>query len=227
MTFAEDFKPDTWVNIGDLGHFAGISHWNTKKYHLRLKYPIKADLDGMFGHHRDCRKIVGEGRIITLGGNHDDIEEGWPKYWLDDHPEMQGYFDYHKDIGITDFGVEYVSVRKQPFKLGKMRFIHGHYTNKYHTDRHARAYSHNLIYGHVHDFQSITPEDKDPTRRYMVWSMGHLMDEAQADFLRSRPTNWCLGFGAFYLDEESGYFQLIPIPIPAYRLVWDGKVYKN
>lgn len=223
MQFAEDFKPDIFVNGGDLGHFAGISHWNKKKIKLRNDYPIKIDLDLCREHHRRQREINPNAIIYTLDGNH----EYWINDWLLEHPEMEGMFDYRQMMGITEFGIKYIKPEQQPISIGKLRFAHGWYTNKYHAQKHAQAIHHNLVYGHAHDVQSFTPDNIEPNHRFMAWSLGHLSDERKADYLRCRPTNWMLAFGVFYVNTETGGFTMLPIPLPNYEFIFNGKGYKG
>jgi hypothetical protein len=185
MDFTQEFKPDIIVNLGDLGHFAGVSHWNKQRYKIRHDYPIKADLDLCYQHHHDLRKINPEADIYTLGGNHD---QEWIEQWLDDHPEMDGYFDYERDMGFQEFGIKHIKRAQQPLNIGKLRFIHGWFINLHHAKKHAEHIHNNICYGHAHDFQSFTPKNIDPHRRFMSWCLGHLSDEKKADYLRFRPT---------------------------------------
>lgn len=224
MEFVSDFKPDITVNLGDIGNFAGCSHWNTNKFHRRTEYPIKADFDGSYDHHRDLRKINPDMDIYSLAGNHDD----WVQAYVDSHPELKGYVDFERDMGFTGFDVKYIPTDKQPLKIGKLNFIHGWWYNKHHAMKHSQAVHHNIIYGHTHTFQSFTPDNVEPSRRFMAWSMGHLSDEKimGRDYLNYRPTGWMLGFGVFWLDTTTGNFTLCPIPLPNYTFCFDGRVYK-
>lgn len=222
MQFAEDFKPDIFVNGGDLGHFGGVSHWNKTKYKLRQDYPVKVDLDCCYAHHKKQREINPDAEIYTLEGNHEE----WIDYYLDDHPEMVGYFDYKKDMGFKEFNVKYVSQKAQPLKIGKIRFIHGWFAGIHHAKKHAEHIHNNVVYGHAHDMQSHTPKNIDSHRRFMSWCVGHLSDESKAEYLRNRPTNWMLGFAVFYVDTQTGAFTLLPIPMPNYQFMFGGKLYK-
>jgi len=222
IQFTKEFKPDIVVNMGDLGHFSGVSHWNKRRYKLREDYPIKVDLDYCYRHHEILREINPKADIYSLGGNHD---EEWPEQWLEDHPEMRGYFDFRKDMGFDKFNVKFIPESKQPLQLGKMRFVHGWFTGIHHAKKHAEHIHNNIIYAHAHDMQSFTPKNINPQHRFMSWCMGHLSDERKAEYLRFKPTNWMLGFGVFYLNTKTGSFTLYSIPLPNYRFIWNGVQY--
>lgn len=224
MKCAKDIKPDIFVNLGDLGHFEGISHWNKKRYKLRADYPIKVDLDMCYQHHKDLRAINPNADIYSLGGNHD---EHWPERWLEDHPELKGYFDFKKDMGFDDFNVEFIPESKQPLVIGKLRFVHGWFISGNHSKKHAEHIHHNIVYGHAHDFQAFTPKNVDPQHRFVAVCLGHLSDEKKADYLRSRPSNWMLAFGIFYVDAKTGDFSLYPVLLPNYKFFWNGVQYKG
>jgi hypothetical protein len=224
MQFAEDFKPEIIVNLGDIGNFAGISHWNVNRFKSRMEYPIKRDFDGAKDHHKRLREIVPETSIYSLDGNHDD----WVQDYLDLHPELEGYVDYNKGMAYAEFNVKRIPRDRQPLKIGKLQFIHGWYLNKYHTFKTSQTTHHNIVYAHTHTFQSFTPDNIEPDRRFMAWSIGHLSDEKimARDYLRDRPTNWMLGFAIFWMDMETGDFTLFPIALPNYRFAYNGKMYK-
>jgi len=224
MDFCESFKPDIFVNLGDLGHFNGISHYNKKRIQLRNDYPIKTDFDFIREHHHRQRAMNPKAEIYTLGGNHD---ETWMKRWIEEHPEMKGYIDIHKDMGVMDYNIKYISVEKQPLVLGKMNFIHGWFTNVHHSKKTAELANRNVVYAHSHDYQSFTPPAFYSSDRKIAWCMGHLSDESKADYLQHRPTNWMLMFGVFFLNEDTGEFTLYPIPLPNYKFIWtDGVEWK-
>lgn len=222
MLFAEEIKPKKQVNIGDIGHFAGISHWNTNRYKMRANYPVIRDFLEVNAHLTWQRQLSPNSEIYYLEGNH----EYWINDYLEAHPELEGLMDIDRDLGIAKNKVIRVSYQNQPLQIGKIRFIHGWYTNKYHAFKHSQNIHHNVVYGHAHDMQSFTPNNIEPSQRFMAWSIGHLSDESKADYLRFRPTNWMLGFGIFYLDSETGDFTLVPIAITNGQFFWNGKRYK-
>ena len=222
MMFDEEIKPQIKVNLGDLGHFGGISHWNSNRYAQRKKYPVKDDIDGVRDHHTRQRLSNPKAEIYTLEGNHED----WIYDYIENHPELEGWIDIDRDLGFTDNKIIRVPRECQPLQIGKLRFIHGWYYNKYHSYKTSSQIHHNVVYGHAHDIQSFTPDNIEPSQRFMAWSIGHLSDESKADYLRNKPTNWMLGFGIFYTDTDTGEFTLIPIAMPNGCFYWNGKRYK-
>jgi hypothetical protein len=222
--FAYYFKPDLFVNLGYICHFNGISHWNGSRIKVRVEYPIKKEFDLAYNHHKIQREVNKKAKIYSLGGNHDQT---WLESYLDSNPELVGYIDFKKSMGITDFDVNYIPIEKQPLKLGKLNFIHGWYCNIHHSKKTAELANRSIIYGHTHDYQSCTSQNLYSSDRKISVSLGHLSDESKASYLRKRPTNWLLMFGIFYLNSEDGSFTVYPIPIPKYKFYWEGKKFEG
>jgi len=224
MTACEDFKPSFMLNIGDLGNYAGISHWNKENHEDRRENPLERDLRGVYEHHEHQRRIVGDkGEIYSLDGNHED----WVKKFLRKEPQFNGFINLDRDAGYEKFHVKRIPTEKQPFKLGKLNFIHGWFTNKYHANKTGERIHHNVIYGHTHDVQEVTPANIDQKHRFTCQSIGHLSDEKvmREQYLRHRPTNWMLAFGVLNMDE-TGLFTFNIIKLPTYKFIFNGKVYK-
>jgi len=225
MKYVEDFKPEVVVNLGDLGDFAGVGHWNRQRYKMRKNYPVKRDLDMCYAHHKRLRDISPDADIYTLGGNHD---QEWPERYIEDHPEMEGYFDFERDMGFKDFNINYIKRENQPLKIGKVRFVHGWFTGIHHAKKHAEHIHNNIVYGHAHDVQMFTPKNYDPQHRFTSMCIGHLMEEKKAEFLKDQPTNWMLAFAHGYIDKATGDFDLWIVQLPNYRFHGlDGKLYKG
>jgi len=224
MQASADLKPDFFINIGDVGSYEGISHWNEHSHEDRKENPIAKDIEGVYNHHKQQREIVGEkGEIISLDGNHED----WVKKFLRKHPEFNGFINLNRDCGYDEFHVKRIPTEKQPYKIGKLNLVHGWFTNKYHANKTAERIHGNVIYGHTHDVQEVTPSNIDQRNRYTCQSIGHLCDEKimRERYLRHRPTNWMLAFGVIYM-QENGCFTLNVIKLPTYTFILNGKVYK-
>jgi len=224
MLACEDFKPDFMVNIGDIGNYAGVSHWNEQKYKDREENPIELDVLGVKEHHKHQRRIVGEkGEIYSLDGNHED----WVRDFLRKHPEFKGFIKLDKDAGYSDYNIIRIPTEKQPLKLGKLNLIHGWFTNKYHANKTAERIHGNVIYGHTHDVQEVTPSNIDSKHRFICQSIGHLSNEKimREQYLKHRPTNWMLAFGVL-LIEDSGLFHFNTVKLPTYQFIFNGKLYK-
>lgn len=223
MRFAEDFKPDVWLHLGDMGNFDGISHWNIDRFKKQMENPLHIDYDFCYQHNKDRRRICPNGDLYQLDGNH----EKWIIDWGDKYPAVAKMADINSWTGVDDFNITRIREDTQPYKIGKLYFIHGWYTNKYHANKHAQFIHGNLVYGHTHDAQLMHSQNIDSSHRQIVCSMGHLMDEKKADYLKSRPTNWMLGFGVFYMNLKEGLFNLYFVGITRYQFrAPNGVLYK-
>ena len=222
MMFCDEIKPKHIMNLGDIGHFGGISHWNSLRYAMRQKYPVKKDIEGVRDHFTHQRKANPKSEIYFFEGNH----EHWIYDYIENHPELKDWIDIDRDLGISSNNIIRVPREKQPMKLGKLRFIHGWFTNKYHAFKTGSQIHHNIVYAHAHDMQSFTSDNIETGQRFMSWSIGHLSDESKADYLKNRPTNWMLGFAIFYINRETGDFTFVPIALPKGYFYWNGKRYK-
>ena len=222
MRFAEDFKPDIWMHLGDMGNFDGVSHWNKDRFQEQMENPIEDDYLECHKFNKHRRRICPKGELYQLDGNHED----WIIEWGKKFPAIKKMADINLWTGVNDFKIKRIRRENQPIKIGKIYFIHGWYTNKYHANKHSLFIHGNLVYGHTHDMQEIHSSNIDPNHRQVVTSMGHLMDEPKATYLKNRPTDWMQGFGLFFMDAKTGLFSLYKIRIVAHQFIWDGKVWK-
>lgn len=189
----ELIKPDTMINLGDVGEWESVSAWKYKKIKrppLEYQLPlINEEIEGVnYGLDLFDQAFNGMNKYM-LQGNHD--------LWLDDfvleHPYMKDY-TFRKACKIDDREYKYLPFNKV-LKIGKANFIHGAYTNVYHAKRHLEAYGQNVIYGHTHDVQRHTSTKLGGT--IGSWSLGCLKDMSRDrnSWLRGRLHNWQHAFG--------------------------------
>ena len=189
-------KPDTFINLGDVGEWSSVSSWKYKKIKrppLEFQLPlideeIEKVNDGIDQFDRVLDKIKCKNRYI-LSGNHDE----WLDYFVERYPYMKDY-TFRKACRWDERGYKYYGYN-HPVKLGKATFIHGAYATVYHAKKHLEAYGENIIYGHTHDVQRHTLTKLGGT--IGAWSMGCLKDMSreQNRWLRGRLHNWQHAFG--------------------------------
>jgi len=161
-------KPDTMINLGDVGEWESVSAWKYKgkklpplEYQLPL---IDAEIVQVnYGLDLFDEAFKGDYKYM-LQGNHDL----WLDMFRDKYPYMKDY-TFRKACKIDARGYKYLPYNKV-LKIGKSNFIHGAYCNIYHAKRHLDAYGQNIIYGHTHDVQRHTATKLGGT--IGSWSLG-------------------------------------------------------
>ncbi len=203
-------KPDTMINLGDVGEWNSVSSWKYKKIKrppLEYQLPMINDEIAEVNAGLDAfdSAFKGEHKYM-LKGNHE--------LWLDDfvleHPYMKDY-TFERACKIRDRGYQYLDHNKA-LKIGKVNFIHGAYANVYHAKKHLEAYGESVVYGHTHDVQRHTATKLGGT--IGSWSMGCLKDMTRDanQWLRGRLHNWQHAFGL--IDWfENGDFRLDVVEI--------------
>jgi len=130
-------KPDTFINLGDVGEWNSVSSWKYKKIKrppLEFQLPlideeIKQVNDGIDQFDRVLDKVKCKNRII-LSGNHDE----WLDFFVERYPYMKDY-TFRKACKWDERGYKYYGYN-YPVKIGKATFIHGAYATVYHAKKH-------------------------------------------------------------------------------------------
>ena len=184
-------KPDTFINLGDVGEWSSVSSWKYKKIKrppLEFQLPlideeIRQVNNGIDQFDRVLDKIKCKNRYI-LSGNHDE----WLDFFVERYPYMKDY-TFEKACKWKERGYKYYEYNN-PLKIGKLSFIHGAYATQLHAKKHLSEYSENIIYGHTHDIQRHTKTRLGGT--IAAWSMGCLKDMSpkKNKWLQGRPHNW-------------------------------------
>lgn len=215
--FAVDFKPDWVVNLGDWMDFDYLSKFAEDDSLAREGKRLQADID-MGKADLDFWQEVTDDYTI-LQGNHDERLDRL----IAKRPEFEYLLSADKLFGFRDRGVKYYPAREQPYKRGKLNMVHGWFANKYHAASHLDRMSGNIVYGHVHNFQSTSRTLVAVGEEIAAWSLGCLCDKAPG-YLKGRPSEWQNGFAVVYMDE-SGAFNLYPVRIIRGSFIWGGVRY--
>ena len=214
LQIIEVVKPDTFINLGDVGEWSSVSAWRWKRkkkppleYQLpSIKKEIKAVNKEIDRFDKILDKIKCTNRYI-LAGNHDE----WLTYgFVSEHPYMEDY-TFRKACKWDERGYKYLEYN-EPLVLGKLSFIHGAYATNLHAKKHLSEYGENIIYGHTHDIQRHTKTRRGGT--IAAWSMGCLKDMSAENntWLKGRLHNWNHAFGIVTFFDN-GNFQVEVIDI--------------
>tara|TARA_Y100000593_G_C4313278_1_gene339470 strand:+ start:490 stop:1257 length:768 start_codon:yes stop_codon:yes gene_type:complete len=222
-------KPEIVINIGDVGEWEVVSHWAKKYSSLDLGFHLPLiDFEiGQVNEELDkideiCNKLKIKERYVTTG-NHD--------IWLDQFVENKvGEHSVLKDYTFLEAchwksrGWEVLPMMK-PLTIGKLSFIHGAFTNMYHTKKHLDTYGASIIYGHTHTCQNFVKSRLD-AGTIGAWSIGTIKSLKAKDnnFLRGRLHNWqhSVTIVNFW---SNGNFQVEPIFINKGKCsVWGNEI---
>ena len=192
----EIVKPDTYVDLGDVGESHGASHWRWKK---KKRPPLEYIIDDIDKDIEDVNKgldIIDEAldkvnckNKHMIEGNHDD----WMNRFVDEHPYLED-MRFETCVNLKERNYTYHPIGKY-LLLGKLYLYHGHhFAGVQHTRNHLMRLGCNLMYGHHHDIQqsSITHIDGQKS----AWSLGCLKDMSpqKNNWLGGRQHNWSHAF---------------------------------
>jgi predicted phosphodiesterase len=213
--FAEEWGPDWVVNLGDWFDFPYLSEFNKKKPLLNEGQRLQKDVE--LGN-RDLDWWQSKTRHYTLlQGNHDERLDRF----VARAPAFEWLVNAEKLFKFKERGIDYYPVREQPYKKGKLNMIHGWFANQYHARKHLDRLSGNVVYGHVHEFQTHSKNLAAFGEEIAAWSLGCLCDKIPS-YAKGRPVNWQNGFAVVYMDEY-GSFNLYPIRLINGSFLWEGE----
>ena len=196
-------KPDTVVNLGDVGENEGSSHW---KYKRKSKPPLEfivPDVDDdlrAVNHWLDlldkAMADAGTKRKILTIGNHDK----WLDYLCESHPVLlkQGYgvVDAYR---LHERGYEWADWGHY-FPIGDWLFYHGgHYTNMHHCKSHLDKVGENIMYAHHHNYRFWSVPRRDGMLE--AHCLGFL-GEFEKEFMHGNLHDWSHRFATIAFDEK-------------------------
>lgn len=215
-------KPDTLINLGDVGEWESVSAWKYKGKKLPpLEYQLPF-IDNEIEGVNEGLDLFDDFKIenkYMLAGNHDE----WLDRFVEKHPYMREY-KFRNACKIDERGYKYLPYNK-PLKIGKVNFIHGAYATMYHAKKHLEAYGSNIVYGHTHDVQRHTLTKLD-SGTIGAWSMGCLKDMSRKKnkWLRGRLHNWQHAFGIIdWFDNGDFKLEVVEI-INGKTTVWGTRI---
>ncbi len=215
--FAEDWKPDWIANLGDWMDLSYLSSFSKEDNLDNERRRLGKDVD-LANRELDFWHGITPDHTF-LQGNHDERLDRM----IAKMPALEWIASADKLLKFKERGVDYYPAREQPHKRGKLNMIHGWYTNRYHAMKHLDQMSGNIVYGHVHVFQTASRTLAAMSEEIAAWSLGCLCDKAPG-YLKGRPSSWNHGFAVVYMDEL-GNFNLYPIRIIHGSFIWEGRRY--
>lgn len=200
--FLHDFKPKYFICIGDLLDYTCLME------KVKTKYP---SFDG-----KDIYSLeVGfQAAAHILSRINEALPKSTTKVFL------KGNHEYRADILIgkndefnsilnmekrLDFSGWKILPYLEPYKLGRLNFIHGEFYGGNHVQKHLKHYQKNVIYGHTHAIAQDTMAS--PMRKIPIWgaSIGCGCN-LNPDYQRNKSNQWQHGFAYGWFDPTTGDF---------------------
>ena len=210
----EIIKPDGYVDLGDLGEWESVSHWQWKhKKKPPLEYIIPKlheDIDAVNELLNEIDVSLNKAGVTDKRicmGNHEE----WVSHFITEHPYLKEY-TFSKATFMKERGYK-VYKPGIYFKIGKLYYYHGHhFAGQYHASNHLRKLGASVIYGHHHNLQASTATGLEGLIE--AWSIGCLKDMSgeKNKWLKGRPHQWVHAFAIVdYYDK--GDFSVTTIKI--------------
>jgi len=215
--FAKAWKPDLTLHGGDIGDWDFISVFNKDNLKALSGKTFKAEYE-LINREVDYWQSVSKQFVLLLGNHDERVYTAAEKA-----PMLEGLIEPEFVIMPVERGIKMFRRTEQPYRVGKLAFLHGWYYSKYHCTRHLDAYSGNIVYGHVHDFSCASKTLVAHGQEIQAWSIGCLCDLAP-EYKEGMPSGWQHGFAAFYI-RDNGDFSLYPVNIVRSRFTFEGKTW--
>ena len=193
----EIIKPDIYIDLGDLGEWGSVSHWQWKR---KKKPPVEYIIPRVEEEIESVNEFLdlmdssldkaGCKKRHICAGNHDE----WLDHFVSEYPYLSQY-GFKKAIKADERGYIYHNAGDY-LKIGKMFFYHGHhFGGQYHTSNHLRKLGCNIMYGHHHSLQQDSVTHMDGPKS--AWSLGCLIDiySDKNKWLGGRQHKWAHAFG--------------------------------
>ena len=214
--FAQDIKPDWVVNLGDWLDLSYISSFNEAFLRKLENKRYMKDVD-LANRELDFWQRIADDHIL-LEGNHDFRV----KRWIDKNPAMEGFLEYENVMKLYERQIPYVWSHEQPYKKGKLMMHHGRFCNKYSAAKHLDVYMGNIVFGHVHKFQTASKVIPNYDDEIQAWSIACLSD-VEPEYAKNQPLGHQNGFAVVEMDPETGAFNLYPINIIRGSFIYGGR----
>lgn len=212
--FIEDWQPDTIILLGDFMNLDPVSHWIIDKKRLVEGKRLKEEYY-LANLQIQRFKELSNAKIVFTIGNHCN----WIEQYIDKHPEMEGLIELKEHIKGIDEWVDF----NKTYKVGKLWYTHGLYTNEFHTKKTALNMGVNIIYGHTHDIQNYTTVAPQDRQGHSAKSIGCLCSE-DLPYMKNRPNKWINAFNYAYIRED-GSFNDYTVVLTNGRFTAEGKTY--
>jgi hypothetical protein len=214
-------KPDIIVSMGDLGDFYSVSrHSKSPDKDRKLKWEV-SDVNKAL----DELDALGASRKVFIEGNHCDRLR---RYLEERAPELFDVVNIPGLLHLAERRWEFVPYKKH-IQIGKVFHTHDvGACGRYACHKALDYYKKGVVTGHVHRIGYVV-EGNLAGDQQLSANFGWLGDNKQIDYASQGKVDRdsALGFGLGYLDEESKFLYLVPVPLVKYTCVVEGRLFKG
>lgn len=215
LNWCKDFDPDYVILGGDIIDCESVSSHGGNP-----KPPTLVEEMAAGNKFLDAVQTVNKrAKIIYLEGNHEDRLK---RYLANNAPTLDGITTLPKELHLKERGIEWHEYGAV-VEIGKLGFTHGTFHGVHFAQKHLQHYGCSLVVGHTHRLQSFVQGIVNNELRG-VFGMPGMLDLSKVSY-RKGPAGWGLGFGAIYIDQETGEFSVYPVLCNRGVVFWNGKRY--
>lgn len=217
--FAQDFKPDLWINGGDMVNAGMVSHHTEGDLLSREGERLGQDLLEFRLELREERKLAK--RLVYIPGNHED--------WIEDfrrgHPSVEDLLEPRDHLGLEIH--EWIPFGK-PFRLGKLIFVHGHNIRSaaFPARTAVMDYERSVRFGHFHTYEVATKNAAVDEGQMKTGVAVPCICRRDVMYGEGKPNKWIVGFNFGYMDDDGSFTDFVAIIVNR-KFAWNGKVYRG
>lgn len=217
--FILDIEPEIVVIGGDWCSFDSLSNWNKSKPLIAEGKRYHDDVEVGYDELYFLKNKLHNTEFHFIIGNHE--ERG--QWYVNKNPEMAKFVDVRRDLGLYDL-CETITDFSDFIQIGELAYTHGWYWNKYHANKTMEEFVGNVLYGHVHHFQSTSKNKHFAKREYIAQSIGCLTDR-YPEWKGNKPTRFQNGLAAIEYQSD-GKFNALPLVVIDGSFSYGGYTWK-
>ena len=221
----EMVKPDTVINLGDMGEWDSVSAW---KYKKKKRPPVEYIIKDVKKDIKSVEKVLdrfdascalaGVKKKYMLLGNH----EMWLDNFIEEHPYLENEYSPKACMDLDDRGYETLPYLEY-LKIGKLLFHHGgHYAGIYHARHTVIQLGVNCMYGHQHDVSRESVGNFEGVHAAFCLGCLKKCEATSNKWLRGKKVNWSHAFAIVNWFED-GTFVANIVDITSGRTFVNGK----
>lgn len=150
-----DLKPDGVYLMGDITDGQSVNRHtpapSDAPLTIRAEYEATSEV---FDEVDEVATSAWDRKVIT--GNHDAVR--FDKWMIQSCPSQlrDSVPSIWDAVRIRERGYQLIDSDDQPFRVGNLLLLHGHFYNKHHAHSHLMALGDSCLYGHTHTPQQAT-----------------------------------------------------------------------
>lgn len=223
LSFAQDFKPQSWIHGGDMLDCGVISHHNHGKPGATEGLKLLADAtEGYKTFIKPVEELMPRGgELIYMIGNHED----WLTDLTDAIPSLEGIVDLETLLHLQRWNV---IPQGGAYNLGKLTFVHGDTVKGgEHVAKNAVInYERSIRFGHHHTAQLYTKNTALDYKNGKTGMAVPCLCTKTPKYGEGAPNRWAQGFLYGYVEDNGNFSDSLVIIVDG-KCIVNGKVYRG